>query len=369
VLDLLPSDDCVSADATPPLEAGHYVSTTAGLTNDYSSDYPCVPWSLSGADAVYRVAVQEGETLIAVLDMPAPADGALALLSDCGTAASAMACADTGLAGDLETLAFTAPADGIWYLVVDAWTLGGAGAFSSPWSLELRIERDVIEPGWIVPGTTQSFTLFGDLPWEGGLTASDIDLGEGLGIDAVAPGATPDELDFLASANPAAVPGPRTIEVDNGATGTVTFEDALWVTGWPVFDSCTEAASADPLAPSDALGFAVRSTDTLDGIPCMPYPSAGPEVLLPFDLVAGQSVTIDLTLPNDDAQLYILSDCADVAACFDDAAVDDTLDGEEESISGWIVPATGRYYVVIDVYAGVSDPLAPWPFDLRVTID
>jgi len=369
VLDLRPSDDCATADATPPLEAGTYTSTTAGLSNDYGSEYACVTWSLSGADAVYRVDLEAGETLVAILDMAAPGDGALALLSDCATAATAVACADHGLAGDPEALAFTAEVDGTWYLVVDAWTLGGAGAFSSPWSLDLSIERDVLDPDWIVPGTSRSFTLTGEVPWDAGLIAADVDLGAGLGIDAVGPGTTELDLDFLATAEVAAEPGPRTIVVDNGASGLVSYEDALWVSGWPIYDSCAEASVADALETGTATGFAVQTTNTLDEIVCMPFPSAGPEVLLPFDFEAGQTVYATVTLPSEDAQLYLLSDCGDVAACFDDAAEDATLVGEDEAIGAWLVPETGRYYVVVDVYGGVTDPVTPWQFDLSVSVE
>lgn len=368
VLDLIPSDDCTTADAAPPLEADTYTSTTAGLSNDYGSDYACLAWSLNGADAVYRVEMEAGQTLAAALDMP-EGDGALALLSDCGGADSAVACADQGLSGDPETLAFTATEDGTWYLVVDAWTSGGGGSFSGPFSLTLSLERDVIEPDWITPGSSRSFTLLGEAPWDAGIVGADIELGDGLGIDAVAPGAVPSELDFLATADPGAVPGARTISVDNGPSGTVTFTDALWVTGWPIFDSCSEALAVAPWGPGSATGYAVQTSNTIAETPCMPYPSSGPEVLVPFDWTAGTVVSASVTLPTEDAQLYILSDCGDPTACFDDAAVDATLGGQEESIVGWAVPTTGRYYLVVDVYGGLSDPLTPWQFDLSVSAE
>ncbi len=369
VLDLLPIDDCAGADAADALAPGTYTSTTAGLTNDYGSGYACVSWSLNGADAVYRVEVAAGQTLVAALDMPAPGDGALALLTDCDGAESAVACADAGLSGDPETLAWTAEEDGVVYLVVDSWTVGGSGAFSGPWSLELSLDRDVIEPDWIVPGESKSFTLFGEDAWSPDLIAADVDLGDGVGIDAVAPGAEPTELEFLATANEAAVPGPRTIEVTNGAAGLVTFEDALWVTSWPVLDTCSEAEAAAALTPGSATGYAVQTTATLDDVACMPFASAGPEVILPFDFEAGQRMTATATLPTEDAQLYVLSDCNDVTSCFEGAAVDDTLGGEAETITSWEIPETGRYYVVVDVYGGVSDPLTPWEFLLDVAVD
>jgi len=80
-------------------------------------------------------------------------------------------------------------------------------------------------------------------------------------------------------------------------------------------------------------------------------------------------MTVDVTLPDEDAQLYILADCYDTDSCFDDAVADDTFDGDLESIAGWVAPSAGTYFVVVDVYGGVSAPLVPWQFDLSITVD
>ncbi len=369
VLDLAPSDSCATADAAPPLVAGDYASTTAGLSNDYASGYACLSWSLNGADAVYRVELEPGETIIATLDMPDPGDGALALLGTCDDLASAVACSDTGIGGDPETLAWTSPDGGVFYLVVDAWTSGSSGAYSSAWQLELSIERDVLDPDWIVPGESESFVLSGEAPWDGGLIAADVDLGQGLGVDALGIGSVPTDLEFLATANAAALPGPRDVVVDNGPGGVVTFTEALWVTGWPIYNTCEDAAAATAVAPASTTGYAPATSSVLDDISCMPYPSVGPEIILPIQLFAGAVVDIAVTLPTEDAQVYLLSDCFDPDACFDDAVADATLFGEEEVITAWVTPAEGRYYVVVDVYGGLENPLAPWQFDLAISVE
>ena len=368
VLNLAPSDSCATADAASVLEPGSYSSTTAGLSNDFASGYACLAWSLNGADAVYRVELEPGEQLVATLDMPSPGDGAMALLSACGDLASAVACADGGVEGDSETLVHTSAAGGLHYLVVDSWTSGSYGAFSAAWQLELSIERDVLDPDWIVPGESRSFVLSGEVPWDAGLIPSDLNLGAGLGVEAMGVGSVPTDLEFLAAANSGAAPGPRDIVVDNGATGEVSFPEALWVTGWPPHDTCSEAVSAPAVTPGTTTGYAPGTTSVLDDVTCMPYPSLGPEVILPLQLSAGALVDVTVTLPDEDAQLYILSAC-DPTACFDDAVADDTFLGEEEAITEWVAPAEGRYYVVVDIYGGLENPLTPWQFDLSISVE
>ena len=366
VLNLIPSDDCASADAAPPLDPGQYWSTTVGLGNDYGLGLACLPWTLNGADAVYRIELEPNDTLMAVLDEPSPGDGALYLLSSCGDGGSAVACADAAFEGEPEALAYTSVDGGTYYLVVDAWFLGDWG-FSAAWSLELAIEQEVIEPDWIVPGSSRAFVLFGPTPWDPGILPADIDLGDGVAADAAAVGAVPTELEFLGTASAAAIPGPRDIVVADAA-GPVEFADALWVTGWPVWDSCAEASVAPALAPATTTGFAVQTSSSIDDVPCLDYLSAGPEVLLPVELTAGSTLDVAVTLPVEDAQLYVLQDCALPESCFVDAASDFTGPGEEELIIGWPVPETGRYYVVVDTYGGLLDPLHPWQFDLSVSV-
>ena len=367
VLSLLPSDDCASADATPPLTPGVYWSTTVGLGNDQGSGLACLAWSLNGADAVYRVELEPNDTLVARLDEPSPGDGALYLLSSCGDGSSAVACADATFEGEPEALVYTSAGGGTHYLVIDAWSSGGWG-FAAAWQLELSIEQDVIDPDWIVPGSSRAFVLYGETPWDAGILPVDIDLGVGVAAGAVAVGSVNTELEFLATAAGAAVPGPRDITVDNGAAGPVPFYEAYWVTGWPAWDSCAEATVGSPLDPGTATGYGVEATGTIDDVPCMPFLSVGPEILLPLELTAGSLLDVAVTMPEEDAQLYILADCEQPESCFEDAVADGTVEGEQEAIVDWPVPATGRYYVVVDIYGGVLNPLAPWQFDLAITV-
>jgi hypothetical protein len=367
ILSLTPSDDCDDANAQLPLGNGSWVSTTAGLANDYGSGIPCVPWSLNGSDAVYRIALEMGETLIATLSQGQNSDPALMLLSDCSSIESAVACADSGFLGDPELLVYTAPSAGNYYVVVDSWVGGSYTEPSSAFQLDITTERDVINPDWIVPGTSKTFTLFGEVPWSAGILPADINLGAGIGIQATAAGASPTELDLLATANPSASVGPRDVSVDNGAEGTLSVDDALWVTGWPPYNSCSEATAADSLGAGDAIAYGVQTSSAIDEVACMPYSSTGPDALLPFDLIAGQLLSA-VVQSDEDTQLYILSDCNDPTSCFDDAAEDAGLAGDNEVITNWSAPASGRYYLVVDLWGAASDPLVPWVFDLQVSL-
>jgi hypothetical protein len=327
-----------------------------------------VPWSLNGADGVYRLDLEVGETLIATVEQGLNSDPALLLLSDCSNAQSTVACSDNGLTGDSESLVYTASSAGSYYLVVDSWVGGSQTAPSSAFQLDISLEADVISPDWIVPGTTRSFTLFGEVPWSSGILPADIDLGAGIGIDATAPGSQPNELALLATANAGAEVGPRDITVDNGTAGILSFDSGLWVSGWPPYNSCDEAALAPGLTAGTAVGYGVQTSSTFDLISCLPYNSAGPDVLLPFDLTQGQVFSASV-LSDQDTQLYVLSDCTNPDSCFDEAISDSGLNFEEESIESWQVPATGRYYLVVDVWGSVTDPLSPWLFDLQVAFN
>ena len=123
------------------------------------------------------------------------------------------------------------------------------------------------------------------------------------------------------------------------------------------------------MSPGSTVGYALQTSSTLSDIPCMPYLSEGPEVILPIELAAGQQLSAAVTLPAEDAQLYVLSDCSLPETCFEDAAIDATLGGEEEALLDWLPPAPGRYYLVVDIWSGLSDPLTAWEFELSIQVD
>ncbi len=367
VLDLMPSDDCGSATAMTALLPGSYTSSTAGLQNSLAAGFSCLPWSLNGSDAVYRIHLEAGDTLVASMLQPEPADGALVLLSACADPASAVACADGTFSGEEEVLSHTAASSGEYFLVVDSYVSSVNGASSSPFTLELVITSHPLQPGWIVPGESRSFTLTGESPWSSSLAASDIDLGSGITSQSVAPGSSPETVTIQATAAAGAALGSRDISVNNGGATSLEFPEALWVTGWPVYDNCAAASAAAPVAPGLSTGYAVQTSSSINAVSCLPWASPGPEVLLPLDLSAGSPIDITVT-SAEDTQLYILSDCNLPESCIAEAAVDDGIEGDVEFISGWTPETSGRYYLVIDLYANPADPLSAWAYDLELSV-
>lgn len=368
VMNLDPADDCAAADAQGPLPVGTYISTTDGLNNSLSSGYACFDWSLNGSDATYAVFMTEGVTMRIAATMPDPGDSALALLSSCGVPESAVACADTGFEGDTEEILFTPETTGIYYVAVDGYFLNGFGSPSSPF--ELTIEETIppspVNPAWIVAGETSVLEITGDGPWDGGIGPSDVDLGAGIfTTNAAASGTT---LTVTASADGAAITGPRTVTVTNGGTGDVAMDAALFVTELPGNDSCTAADTWGETTFSglEQVGWSANGSNTLDETGCFTWMSPGDEVVHALDLLTGQTLNATV-LSSEDTQLYVVTDCTDVAnTCISEASADDAFDGEEEFIFDWVVPADGRYYLVVDLYAAALTP--SWEYALTVDV-
>jgi len=367
VLDLLPSGSCESALAMTPLGPGSYTSSTAGLNNTISSDFSCLPWSLNGADSWYRIHLDEGELMVASMLQPDPADGALVLLSSCGDPGSAVACADGTFVGETEVLSYVAETGGDYFLVVDSYVSSVGGISSSPFTLDLQVTAQPLRPGWIMPGESRSFTLTGESPWNSSVHSGAVDLGSGLTTDAVSTGSSAEVLQIEASASPSAATGPRDISVVNAPGPTVQFSDALWVTGWPVYDSCAAASAAPALGPASAIGYGVQTSSQINSVPCMQWASTGPELFMPLELQIGDSVDISV-YSAEDIQLYVLTDCTQPDSCIAEAAMDSGVGGDIETLTGWMPASSGRYYLVIDLYANPSDPLAAWEYDLDLSV-
>jgi hypothetical protein len=87
---------------------------------------------------------------------------------------------------------------------------------------------------------------------------------------------------------------------------------------------------------------------------------------MPLDVVAGTSLDLGV-VSTEDVQLYVLSDCSLPESCLEEAAVDETVGGDFESILDWVPTTSGRYYLVIDMYAAPVD-LAAWQFDLNISV-
>lgn len=361
VLDLDPADDCAAADLLGDLDLGSYTSSTVGLSNSLGAGYACLDWTLNGADAVYPVYFEAGRTVRITANMPEPADVAVIVLDSCGDPATAVACADDGLEGEDEVLLFEPPADGRYYVVVDAYASAGYGSPSSPFTLTLEggAEASPIDPPWIVRGATASEHAVPGT-WDAGLTAGDVDAGADVTISAAS---APGDLLFTAEAGAGAALGPRDVVVSSG--GGVTLTDALLVSDLPATDSC---AAADAWGPTALTGTAWVGgvTDTLPQVNCFAWEGLGPEVVHALDLTAGDTVSVTAT-SGEDLMIYLLTDCAlPEDTCVEDASADDVIGGGTETFSGWVTPSTGRWYLVVDTF---EQPLSPtWTYELLVDV-
>ena len=366
VLDLEPTNTCAEADALGPLPMGTFVGSTDGLENTLSSGYACIDWSLNGADAVYAIELQEGLPVRITATMPDPGDAALALLSSCGDPATAVACADDGFEGDTEAIVFTPPETGTYYVVVDGYFLSGFGIPSSPFELTLETltPPSPITPPWVVPGVSSQLTIERETAWSAGLGPGDVDMGPDITVsNAQSAGTT---LTVQVTADGLATLGP--VDVTVADTPSVTFEDALVITELPGNDSCAAADSWGETAfdAQPHVGWSASGTNTLDETGCFTWTSPGREVVHALDLTAGQTVNVSLTSAQD-TQLYVVTDCADVAnTCISDASSDDGFDGDPEAIVDWEVPATGRYYLVVDLFTPSEEP--NWEYVLTVDV-
>lgn len=361
ILDLDPADDCAAAAAIGPIGEGTFTSTTDGLANTLASGYACVDWSLNASDAVYEVALEAGVPVRIVAEMPDPGDAALVLLDTCGDPESAIACADNGFEGDPEEILFTPETSGTYYVVVDGYFLSGFGSASSPFELTVETGEAAspVDPPWVVPGTSPTLSVAGT--W-GAVDAGDVDLGAGITVDSATVGAA---LSLEVTVDGGATVGPRTLSVDDG--GVQTFDDAVYVTSLPASDSCADADAWGAITASGAAttAWAAGTTNLYDDVGCFAWGSPGAEVVHALDLTAGQTLGAFLE-SAEDTQLYVLTDCSDVTSCVDEASSDDGFGGDPEEIVAWEVPATGRYYLVVDLF---EQPFGPaWEYALTLTV-
>jgi hypothetical protein len=96
---------------------------------------------------------------------------------------------------------------------------------------------------------------------------------------------------------------------------------------------------------------------------CTGYSANGNDQVYYMDLEAGDICDFVYTQLEWDTSLYILTDCSDMNSCV--VGADATYGGEPESILGWEVPATGRYYLILDAWS--TDQGGPWIMDYIIT--
>ncbi|HVY47992.1 MAG TPA: PPC domain-containing protein [Minicystis sp.] len=113
-------DTC--AAAAPITASGVLYGTLEGAAGDLDpTDAGCTGYAEPGNDVVYSVALTMGQTLVATA-YQATNDVALYLLSDCADPVNAcVAGSDVGANSAPESIAYTATADGTYFLVVDSF--------------------------------------------------------------------------------------------------------------------------------------------------------------------------------------------------------------------------------------------------------
>lgn len=135
----------------------------------------------------------------------------------------------------------------------------------------------------------------------------------------------------------------------------------------PANDECPGAEllerCADVMIQGDMTAAGGQYDLDSPGPSCTGFPSDGRDIVYALDLRRGDVLHVEYKMPEDDASLYVVQDCADVSgSCL--VSSDRGLNGEPESID-YPVPETGRYFLILDSY-GVS---AGGAFTLRVLVD
>lgn len=111
-----------------------------GTTDGYGTDYgttsasgSCTNWSQAGPDAVYKIELDNNETLTASLDptgMGTPWDGSLYLITDCAQSASTCVAGQDN--GNPETITYqnTSGQAATYYLMVDSFLASRSGEYT-----------------------------------------------------------------------------------------------------------------------------------------------------------------------------------------------------------------------------------------------
>jgi hypothetical protein len=124
-------ETCADAQALAPLAAGQYFGDTSGAADDHDlgDGNPVTGYGNAGREVVVPIALTAGQTLDVTYTLTGW-DGSLYLLNaGCDTGAP-LDGADSTLDGDPETISYTATADEVVHLVLDAWTPGEGGRYS-----------------------------------------------------------------------------------------------------------------------------------------------------------------------------------------------------------------------------------------------
>jgi hypothetical protein len=127
-------DQCADAIDLTYEALGVGGATTWGDTTTYANDLEppstCTSdYGQDGPDAIYRVDALAGET-ISVVMTPDDFDGAVYVLGDCGDETTCVSGADEEVGSNAETVEYTVPANGSYYIVVDSYLSTVSGCYT-----------------------------------------------------------------------------------------------------------------------------------------------------------------------------------------------------------------------------------------------
>ena len=153
------NDRCEVANLAP---CGNFSwsGNTVFANNDYSfgTGQSCTGFPADGRDIAYRFDVQAGYQLL-VNYTAATTDGCMYLVTDCANVVgSCLVGVDVGVTGDMETLNYTFPLTGTYYLILDSVDFNT----SSAWTCNGHLTCQVL--GVDPAGTTLRFGLRDILP-------------------------------------------------------------------------------------------------------------------------------------------------------------------------------------------------------------
>ncbi|MBW2276680.1 MAG: pre-peptidase C-terminal domain-containing protein, partial [Deltaproteobacteria bacterium] len=156
------NEDCPNASTIgrDDLPAALMGESTTPYADDYN--FNCDSWDQPGRDRAYRVYLFAGENVDVLMDPDTdlslfvfhPSDTSINLCD----ATTEIDCSDNNNLAD-ETINFTAPEDGWYYIVADSWQAGIHGTYDLYINITNPVEGQCYGGGVIVPCTNQ-FTYF-----------------------------------------------------------------------------------------------------------------------------------------------------------------------------------------------------------------
>jgi len=402
-----PNDQCAGAITIP---CGNITlsGTTFGAADDYHPDsaQSCTHYPAAGADMVYKLTAQVGDSLW--VNYTSLADGSIYLVTDCSNVnGTCKAGADQNRSAETEHLEYKFTLAGTYYLILDnygqdnsgSWTLNGqflSCGLSLPHN-DVCQNASIIGCGvFFFNGSTATATndyQFSSLGAscgtnslaQGGDVVYQMSVSAGDSLSATV-SSTADAVMYLFSTCGSA---PNTCETGVNATGvggseTIHFKFQFNGTYYLVIDSNGAGSSGtftlsgelvcmQPVPQNDVCATAFSlSCGTIDetgdtenatrdysltNAGCTGFPSDGPDVVYRIDAKHGDSLWVDYRFPppnpqdpssGADAVIYLVSYCGNVDyGCV--AGRDNTGSGQTEHLT-YKFNVPGPYWLILDSY-------------------